>query len=106
MKTRHTKGEWTHVYVDNKLYQIQSFVGQNNEDYGHDGSGYTPIANIINNYDSKANAKLIAAAPDMLQALIEIRAAASLDHRSIEDREVDIATALDKVEAAIKKSRH
>jgi hypothetical protein len=59
MKTKHTKGEWT--------------VTPNGEWVGTLGKGKAPICKITNGFleptEAKANAKLIAAAPELLNAL-------------------------------------
>lgn len=63
MKTQHTKGEWA--------------VTPNGEWVGTLGKGKAPICKITNAFleptEAKANAKLIAAAPDMLEALLLIK---------------------------------
>lgn len=75
METKHTKGEWE----VREIYSGAYLVGTGQIEYidtkGVRRQGYKQIANIGGNYfpieQAEANAKLIAAAPDMLSVLIE-----------------------------------
>lgn len=73
METKHTKGEWKHLKqpITNNGFYIQSseliFIG---EVGGGEGCKI---------YEIEANAKLIAAAPELLDALMEIVNAADGD---------------------------
>jgi len=65
MKTQHTPGEWN-IYQTEKGYSIEST--------SKSGS-LIPIAQVHRFYaNAKTNAKLMAAAPEMLEALKDIRA--------------------------------
>lgn len=64
MKTKHTKGEWEYKYnsiyakkINGKSFEVCRF-------HGYSAPGM--------NHDLEANAKLIASAPDLLEALIEL----------------------------------
>ena len=73
METKHTKGEW-YAHIDrDKFYEATEIKVFSNI------NGRTMICNLTDaaknlniNNEFEANAKLIAAAPDLLQALIEI----------------------------------
>jgi hypothetical protein len=68
MKTKHTPGPWSHRYLTKYGFIIE------NEDKGQMQFG--KLADIMprGGGESQANAALIAAAPDMLQALISAEA--------------------------------
>jgi hypothetical protein len=59
MNTNHTKGDWK-ISAINKLNPTQRII--------HKEQGFV-IAKIMNIDEAEANAKLIAAAPDLLKAL-------------------------------------
>lgn len=64
MKTKHTQGEWQSRSEDSDLYIYSPMHG-----------AIATIPKVIygnNSEEHKANAKLIAAAPDLLEALIEM----------------------------------
>lgn len=61
MKTQHTSGEWKITPFENRGYLILC----NNEPLAH-------VKHIHEDVEDKANAKLIAAAPELLEALKEI----------------------------------
>jgi hypothetical protein len=85
---KHTKGEWTASNVDEgeQMWSIRTDEKQPDSD--------NTICGIWDNSPTaEANAKLIAAAPDLLEALIEVV--------RISDRKHD---AWDKAKAAIKKA--
>lgn len=88
MKTKHTKGEWS---VDG--FNTTSVITNIN--------GYTKIcdchiAGIIGNdalqylEENKANAKLIAAAPELLEALIKLEKSMKETHKMIGSSEADL----------------
>lgn len=68
MKTRHTKGKWEEVSErPKKLYEFTSYYVVNEDGYIDIRiKGYNPEK-------AEANAKLIAAAPEMLKALMNIK---------------------------------
>jgi hypothetical protein len=95
MDTKHTKGPWQIIpYPDG-----HSFIRE----------GVAPerfVANVsTSNDEGKANARLIAAAPDMLEALTKARAfiEAELDARGPDVAGVALAS-LNAVDAAIAKA--
>lgn len=62
MKTTHTAGEWsTTAYYDGKQSKGQIILS--------DATGKTLIGEIYSNKEQDANARLIASAPDLLEAL-------------------------------------
>lgn len=61
METKHTKGKWYAVDSSGTVIAAK-------------GEKYTTICKVLNiSEEGDANAKLIAAAPDMLEALIEAK---------------------------------
>lgn len=97
MNTNHTAGQWEIVTdLEMELYPTEIFIAVKNDK----GIFEHPICNayLSNNKDGKANAHLISAAPDMLEALIECLSA--LKDGYIEQR----AKANDMALAAIKKA--
>lgn len=63
METKHTKGEWIMENPDNRkanfvIYATEKPIG---------------IANVYEGDEAQANAKLIAAAPEMLKAIIKAK---------------------------------
>lgn len=87
METKHTKGKWSLVRKDNKtvyLCMTDKAKGDAESTYGwYDlhkiclyGSGLnqSPITKE-NQQEAEANAKLIAAAPELLEALMKIQGA-------------------------------
>ena len=68
MENKHTAGEWEIVTdLEMELYPTEIFIAVKNDK----GIFEHPICNayLSNNKDGKANANLISAAPDMLEAL-------------------------------------
>jgi len=57
MKTTHTNGEWNYFGSDNETYAVTN------------GDNVIAISGEEHNPDNEANAKLIAAAPELLNAL-------------------------------------
>jgi hypothetical protein len=91
METKHTKGEW---FVSNED-QIVSMPSQ------------CKIANRISgwNYEeAKANAKLIASAPELLEALITMYDLAIHESGSMKERLSGNDVAIEKCRKAIKKA--
>jgi hypothetical protein len=64
MKTKHTKGEWTFENKENPAHSI--VISTPKFPLG--------IATVYGGHDGLANAKLIAAAPELLEALNEVLA--------------------------------
>jgi hypothetical protein len=109
METKHTKGEWR---VDNE-YSSGSL--------SHNDNGYIPISSSeknrewiaevkgshvnrgITRIEIEANAKLIAAAPDLLEALIKINGLIA-DALSVENGKVNIGELAKISITAIKKA--
>ena len=83
METKFTKGEWktkaNGVFVDNKLL-ITCWHARDTDEEREPGESWldmrkrtAPEREINNEIEPKANAKLIAAAPEMFNALIQLR---------------------------------
>lgn len=62
METKHTKGKWK--ATENNYNKVASILIQ---------AGALIVADVHNLKEAESNAKLIAAAPDLLEALIRIR---------------------------------
>lgn len=86
MKSKATSGPWKYV----KSTSYHSIVAENN--------GPCDIARIVNS-NREANAHLIAAAPEMLEALLAARNSLVLNGLAHASRET-----LDKINAAIAKA--
>ena len=77
METKHTKGQWKTTEVHNGYYSIGTGAVEYINTKGQLKQGYRPIAFVGGNYcsvdEAQANAKLIASAPELLDALKMIR---------------------------------
>ena len=75
MENKHTAGKWKTTEVHNGYYSIGTGAVEYIDTKGQLKQGYRPIAFVGGNYcpvdEAEANAKLIAAAPELLEALIE-----------------------------------
>ena len=69
METKHTKGEWevANQSEQKKWFNISSPSGIIARSF------YGKLEPIVYDYEAKANAKLIAAAPDLLEALQKVK---------------------------------
>ena len=87
MKLKHTQGEWVLEETSKTRFTIHSKTIEGN-------TGFTqPIASTFYSDESEANAKLIAAAPKMLDALINI----SSQLKDKESKETMTTTWIDEV---------
>jgi len=99
---KHTEGKWRACCLDNKPHFI--FAGENKticSMFCNDPNelNYESMEGIVTKEECVANAKLIAAAPEILEALIELL---NLDHNAI-----DITSKINaesKAKYAIKKA--
>ena len=70
METKHTPGPW-------KSFELRKMVSKTTEIFSGDPLTTDPIIRILHNEnsikESEANAKLIAAAPDLLEAAIKAK---------------------------------
>ena len=85
METKHTKGEWSfdsfnNIWVDNKIK--------------------ISISSVEDDETAEANAKLIAAAPEMLEALIKIRGIATKPNFDIDDIDEIISLSFNAIKKA------
>lgn len=110
MKTKHTKGNWSYTVDTNKVKEnpdsglkpFHHLFGENNKNICSHITGDTIE-------EAEANAKLIAAAPEMLKELNELIKIATLIHKNRPDKYnvIDYATlakAILKTEQLIKKA--
>jgi len=76
MKTKHTPGEWKLIETFNHfcISDRDDFMSTNNE-FGNIATVDQNAINYCGKKEAKANAKLIEAAPDLLEALEELRIA-------------------------------
>jgi len=65
METKHTKGKWMLIYKTPSTIQIKAHIGFICE--------LPPVKTEADLFEAQANAKLIAAAPELLEALIEAK---------------------------------
>lgn len=82
MKT-HTPGPWTVRRLEAQLNEAnvwQSPIGQSRADHRR----LTAVAFGKTNYEAEANARLIAAAPELLEALIAIYKLAESENKKVE----------------------
>jgi hypothetical protein len=103
MKTKHTKGEWHKRNGD--IENHFEIIG----DYGtHKTIALLPLRAFVEKDEAEANAKLIAAAPDMLIALqkaVEVIERMSDEYSSIANRHASYTVGESKIiEGAIKKA--
>ena len=85
----HTKGEWKVTKSGNKNFDLAIVV----EDGGS-------ICHITKWFDAKGNAKLIAAAPDMLEALINIVDAQYDPNKTLANLNSEVKTAKELIKKA------
>ena len=94
METKHTKGEWE-VFKPDHMGCTNVSIGKN--------AGFNQFVELWHHQNSKeeseANAKLIAAAPELLEALININNILNSAYQSSKDEEI-----LDITINAIKKA--
>lgn len=78
MKVKHTQAPWTPFILDMTLAEIPAYIAKcisasSNSDFyfvaGRDERGDVDIAHVGNGPRAAENARLIAAAPDLLEAL-------------------------------------
>ena len=98
MTTQHTEGPWRYLEGRNGEFLISCESG-----------GFAPLARIKGDKrstlkDAKANARLIAAAPDLLGALSKIEAACAVIPESLEGYLEPLSDALADARAAIAKA--
>lgn len=104
MNTSHTRGPWFLLEGD-QVYSQHAYEEAINNDYEHDialGKAF-----ITGTGGNEANAKLIAAAPDLLEALQELlRFDSSIRNTMINSLQYpgNILKALDNAQQAIKKA--
>jgi|DEB0MinimDraft_10_1074344.scaffolds.fasta_scaffold16653_4 hypothetical protein len=90
MESKHTKGEW--FASGTEVISIPSQVKISNQISGE-------------NYEkAKANAKLIAAAPDLLEALKIFRKQVGITWDSVDGKDFEAGAMLDIIDNAIKKA--
>ncbi|HZF98292.1 MAG TPA: hypothetical protein VEY92_08630 [Pseudoxanthomonas sp.] len=79
--TKHTPGPWEWV-CKWASYSLVASNGQTVADDGSAGNEYSPSIDPGDNGESGANARLIAAAPDLLEALKEAMQSLEYVHRA------------------------
>lgn len=118
MSTKHTPGPWEvwpEVHGSHPRHLVYISVGPVDKRrvcstgvYGHKRGAETSKKPVVTEEECRANARLIAAAPDMLAALIEAedRLAMVLENDTDEGRPVDgsIVIAWERARAAIAKA--
>lgn len=81
MSAAHTPGTWEHFILDKPLDEIAAYVAtcikaSPGRDFhfvmGRDERGEVDICHVGNGPRSEANARLIAAAPELLEALVDV----------------------------------
>ncbi len=100
MNTKHTPGPWNSASLDQDSDHMEVFAGISDGDQVAVVKGYGLASG--KHYEAIANARLIAAAPDLLEALEEIVEGA-IKHQGSSDTRVT-AYAMHMVRAAIAKA--
>jgi hypothetical protein len=99
METKHTKGEWevANQSEQKKWFNISSPSGIIARSF------YGELEPIVYDYEAKANAKLIAASPYLLEALIKINGLIA-DASNVENGKVNLGELAKISITAIKKA--
>lgn len=96
----HTRGPWR--VAENLFGNTASYEVYTNVETKSDKGGYTRICQVTPR-DQKANARLIAAAPEMLEVLEWL--AEEFDRRDLGDGAMFCGSDIEQVKSAIRKAR-